>query len=166
MPATLQNILLEIPIDKGLIREGGNEIKLTTLEGSWIKFDQVKLEGPGKAQADQHHQVYFRGIEAADYEIETENGRFQPLLIDMEHLEGTPELTVRLDKAIFTETIEPKGTPLKHPCRQWTFSVKAHTRFLSMVKQYSPERSFADHKKPLLLQGMWTPKWGQPTHAG
>ena len=108
--------LLEIPIDHGLIREGGNEINLTTLEGSWIRFDQVKLEGPGKARLTQHHPVYLRGIEAADYEIVAENGRFQPLLIDMEHLEGTPELTVRLDNSpIFSDTIELRRYTLEAP---------------------------------------------------
>lgn len=37
---------LLIPIKPGILREGGNQITLSVLEGSWIMFDHVGLEGP------------------------------------------------------------------------------------------------------------------------
>lgn len=99
--------LIEIPVPKGLIIEGGNEINLTTLEGSWLKFDQVKLEGPGSTRLTENSQVFLRSVKPADYEIEIKKGKAQPLLVDVEHLSGEPELKVMVDgKEIFTETVE------------------------------------------------------------
>ena len=106
-PANSSEYLIEIPIPKGLITKGGNEIKLTTIEGSWLKFDNIKLEGPGKVILTENKQVYLRDINAVDYEVNTSNRTAQPLLIDIQHLSGTPELTVILEGAeIFAETIE------------------------------------------------------------
>ena len=99
--------LIEIPIPAGLITEGGNEINLTTLEGSWLKFDQVKLEGPGNVRLKENNQVYLRNVRTADYEIETDQATAQPLLVDIQHLSGKPDLKVNLDdKEIFAATIE------------------------------------------------------------
>ncbi|WP_346862317.1 GH92 family glycosyl hydrolase [uncultured Draconibacterium sp.] len=99
--------LLEIPVPNELMRTGGNEISLTTLRGSWLKFDQLKMEGPANVHLTQNKEVYLRSVEAAAYEIETENGTAQPLLVDVEHLYGQPKLEVLLDGAsIFSETVE------------------------------------------------------------
>ncbi len=128
--------LIEIALENELIRAGGNEIKLTTLEGSWLKFDQVKLEGPGNVRLAENKSVYLRGVEAADYEIETENGSAQTLLLDVEHLSGKPELLVKLDgKEIFSAFVEAK---------RYTFEA-------SMPKVESPVKSkyevFVDGEK-------------------
>jgi len=105
--AATSEYLLEIPISNDLMRTGGNEVNLTTLRGSWLKFDQVKMEGPGNVKLIQNKQVYLRSVEAASYEIETENGAAQPLLVDIEHISGLPKLEVVLDgKTIFSETVE------------------------------------------------------------
>ncbi len=99
--------LLEIPLENNSIKSEGNEISLTILEGSWLKFDQIKLEGPGKIHLTENNQVYIRNIEAADYEIEAESGYAQPLLVDVEHLSGMPVLIVKLDgREIFSERVE------------------------------------------------------------
>ena len=101
--------LIELMLENEFLQPGGNEIKLTTLEGSWLKFDQVKLEGPGSVRLSENQHVYLRGVEAADYEIETETGSAQALLVDVEHLSGMPELLVKLDgKKIFSALVEAK----------------------------------------------------------
>ncbi len=99
--------IIDIPLKNEWMLEGGNEINLTVLEGSWLKFDQVKLEGPGNVHLTENKQVYIRNVQPADYEIETENGSAQPLLVDLEHLSGKPELVVKVDgKEIFSEIVE------------------------------------------------------------
>ncbi len=99
--------LVEIPLPAGLIRKGGNEISLTTLEGSWLKFDQVKMEGPANVLLSKNHQAFLRSVEAADYEIEFGEGNAQPLLVDIEHLSGMPELKVDLEgREIFRAILE------------------------------------------------------------
>lgn len=99
--------LLEIPITSGLIKEGGNEINLTTIQGSWLLFDQVRLEGPGNARLRDNEKVFLRDVKVADYEIETPKGKAQPLLVDVQHLAGNPELTVLFNgEKIFTGKVE------------------------------------------------------------
>ena len=36
---------IEIPLNSGVIRKGSNSIALTSLEGSWILFDDIRLMG-------------------------------------------------------------------------------------------------------------------------
>ncbi len=106
-PADSSEYMIEILLPAGLITEGGNEVNLTTLEGSWLKFDQIRLEGPGNVRLKENHKVYLRSVKAADYEIETDLANAQPLLVDIQHLSGKPELMVNLDgEKIFTATIE------------------------------------------------------------
>lgn len=99
--------LLEIPVQPEALRTGGNEITLSTLQGSWLMFDQVRLEGPSKILLPEDKAVFIRKASPADYEIRQAGERFQPLLVDVEHLEGLPTLEVLLDgHLIFTEAIE------------------------------------------------------------
>jgi len=99
--------LIEIPIPKNVLKRGGNTISMTTLQGSWLMFDQIRLEGPGNAKLKENNQVFLREVKAANYEIENNNEKAQPLLIDIEHLSGTPELKVVLDGSeIFAATLE------------------------------------------------------------
>ena len=102
-----KEFIIEIPIESGLIRAGGNEINLTTLEGSWLIFDHVRMEGPRDARLTENKKLFLREAKAAGYQVETPGGKAQPLLVDLEHLSGKPQLTVLLDgKNIFSETIE------------------------------------------------------------
>ncbi|MDR0422349.1 MAG: GH92 family glycosyl hydrolase [Proteiniphilum sp.] len=106
---------LEIPLDAGLIRKGGNEINLTILEGSWLLFDAIRLDGPRHAILRKETGATFvRNVEAADYLLaET---RSQPLLVDMEHLTGTPLAEVSVDgKIILRQHLEQGRYQLEAP---------------------------------------------------
>ena len=70
---------------------------MTTLEGSWLKFDQIKLEGPGGVKLKEYEKVYLRNVEPADYEVELDGIIGQPLLVDVEHLYEQAELSVFID---------------------------------------------------------------------
>lgn len=95
---------IEIPVPVNLLRKGGNEILLTSIEGSWMVFDQVKLEGPASIKLITAKNEFLRSVKAADYEIDNNGKRFQPLLIDVEHLAGKPNLTVKLDGTLILKT--------------------------------------------------------------
>ena len=73
--------ILRIPVEPGLLRKGGNEIQLTSLDGSWIVFDQVRLEGPSTVKLNAPENIFIREAKAADYEIAQDGKRFQPLTI-------------------------------------------------------------------------------------
>lgn len=98
---------IEIPIDNQFINEGGNEIILTSLEGGWLVFDQVKLLGPAKSRLLKPKKVFIRNIIPSEYELQEDKTKFQPLLLDVQHLMGTPEIVVELDgKSIFKTILE------------------------------------------------------------
>ena len=100
-------IVLEIPLPARLLKEGGNEITLTTLHGSWLVFDQIRLDGPGNAQLKYDKKAFIRGVKPADYEIQSDNGLAQPLLVDIQHLSGIPKLEVLLDgDQVFSQQVE------------------------------------------------------------
>ena len=88
---------LVIPIQNSTIREGGNCITLSVLEGSWILFDNIRLEAPLGTTLVTPGQLFVRGVQPACYEISNNNKKYQPLLVDVEHLEGSPVLSVQLD---------------------------------------------------------------------
>lgn len=103
LPSAASGYLIEIPIPKGLLEKGGNEISLSTIGGSWIKFDQVKLEGPESVRLTKNESLFLRSVKAADYEMK----EGQALLIDVEHLSGKPEVKVLLDgEEIFRDNVE------------------------------------------------------------
>lgn len=98
---------LVIPIETNLIKKGGNSITFTTMEGSWMVFDQVRLEGPENVILQQQENAFIRNVKIADYELDYDNKAIQPLLIDVQHLQGSPKISVNLDgEIIFEETVE------------------------------------------------------------
>ena len=98
---------IEIPFQSQLVHKGGNEINFTILQGSWLIFDQVKLEGPDEAVIGENNQIFIRKVTPAAYEIQDGKIDYQPILVDVEHLEGTPKLEVLLDGSlIFSESLE------------------------------------------------------------
>jgi predicted alpha-1,2-mannosidase len=99
--------LITIPIDAGLIKKGGNSIQLTILEGSWLVFDQIRLEGPKKVKLLTPENVFVRNVKAADYELIDNGVAIQPLLIDVQHLSDSASMNIKLDgKEIFEENVE------------------------------------------------------------
>ncbi len=168
--------LIEIPLPSGLIKKGGNEVVFTTLEGSWLLFDQIRLEGPGNAKITENNRAFLRNITAANYETETENGTFQPLLVDVEHLSGMPELKVVLDNEnIFSETLDTGRYIFEAPMPAVTSSLKSKyeiwidgTKIQSGKIERSPQKlitpaGYADtkigsaHSRWMIAPGPWMP---------
>ncbi len=92
-----QEQLVTIPIPEKLIKNGFNEIEITILEGGWIAFDQIKLTNSLPVAIKNSSDILLRAVNAANYEIQNEDNRFQPLLIDLTHLSSEPNLKVVLD---------------------------------------------------------------------
>jgi predicted alpha-1,2-mannosidase len=169
---------IEIPLAAGLIREGGNEINLSILEGSWLTFDDIRLEGPAKARLqDIHPAVFVRNVEAAAYVASTPDGSAaQPLLVDVEHLSGSPTLTVRLDgKTIIAQTIEKGRHILEAPmpvvalCTESNYTVSVDGKTIAegeVTRSPQPLVTPADyvntltgtaHSRWMIAPGPWMP---------
>ena len=99
----------------GEIVQGANEIKITSIEGSWAIFDDVRLEGPKDAVVRLAHKgAYVRNVKAGDYLIPG-TGK-QPLLVDVEHLEGAPVVRVEIDgKVALEQRVEAGAYSLEAP---------------------------------------------------
>ena len=97
------------------IVEGANEIKITSIEGSWAIFDDVRLEGPSDAVVRRMHKgAYVRNVKAGDYLIPG-TGK-QPLLVDVEHLEGASVVRVEIDgKVALEQRVEAGAYSLEAP---------------------------------------------------
>jgi predicted alpha-1,2-mannosidase len=98
---------LEIPLKAGTIKKGGNSAVITVMQGSWIMFDQVSLEGPATTAMQAPGQLYVGDVTPANYELTNNGQKSQPLIVNAIYLKNSPKLRVELDgKAIFTETLE------------------------------------------------------------
>ncbi|NND08879.1 MAG: hypothetical protein HKN87_21105 [Saprospiraceae bacterium] len=99
--------LIELPVPADLIKSGGNKISMTIIQGSWLLFDQIRLEGRSKMKLRENSKLLLGNVKSANYEIKTDSGNIQPLLVDVRHLSGTPELKVTIDgREILSEHIE------------------------------------------------------------
>ena len=99
---------IEMPLSKGTLKKGGNQITITTLEGSWILFDHIALKGSEPTKVEQIHDFFIRNVSPASYELAHSGKSYvQPLIVDVEHLRGEPEIEVLLDeKSVFSEKVE------------------------------------------------------------
>ena len=108
--------VIRIPLDKRILKTGGNEISLSSIRGSWIIFDQVRLEGPSEVVISQPKDAFIRKVAAAGYEMDDAGKKVQPLLVDVEHLAGSPEIEAWLDgQQIFAEKIEAGRSVFEAP---------------------------------------------------
>ena len=121
---------IQIPV-KDLLHTGGNEIQITSLKGSWLVFDQVKLDASPDLKLIKPTNAFLRSVKAADYEIEKDGKYFQPLLIDVEHLSGKPKLAVMLDgKPIFSTVLDSARHQFEVPMPAVTTEQSSHYEVL------------------------------------
>jgi hypothetical protein len=97
--------ILEIPVGDKVIRKGGNCVTITVLEGSWVVFDHLRLEGPDGVILTNDDRIFIRSVMPAGYELQKGKKRVQPLLVDVEHLSGKSLLEVEIDGTPMYKTI-------------------------------------------------------------
>jgi predicted alpha-1,2-mannosidase len=108
--------LITWALPPGILRKGGNSVRITTLQGSWSVFDQVRLEVSDGVRLAASGPVFIRDARAADYEVDLDTSRFQPLLVDVECLEDRSELWVKLDgEELWSGSIEKGRSVLEVP---------------------------------------------------
>jgi predicted alpha-1,2-mannosidase len=167
---------IEIPVKAGMIKKGGNSITITVVQGSWIMFDQVSLEGPAQTALQQPGQLFVNSVQPADYELGDNGKKTQPLIVAAKYLKGTPKLRVELDgKTIFTETLEKGSYEFEAPmptvttAKQSSYKIFENDRLVEQgtVKR-SPQRiqtlaNYVDtrlgtaHSRWMIAPGPWMP---------
>lgn len=167
---------IEIPIGSDVIKEGGNEITITVLRGSWILFDQVNLEGPSGVAIAKAKQMFVRSVMPAAYELNKDGKRMQPLLVNAEYLQGNPKLSVELDGEIIFNEIMEKGhydfealmPAVTNPVRSQykilengkiveTGMVQRSKQKLQTLADYVDTRIGTAHSRWMIAPGPWMP---------
>lgn len=166
---------IRIPVKRNVLKNGGNTVRITVLEGSWIMFDHIALTGP-ELELVKPEGIFIKDVRPAGYELKNKRKRFQPLLVDLEHLDGNVEFEVELDnKIIFQTTIEEGNYILEVPMPASRKKVTSKYRLFAdgkVVGEGSVERSrmqeqtFADyvdtkmgsgHSRWMIAPGPWMP---------
>lgn len=154
----------------------GNNVKITVLEGSWILFDRITLEGPTSKVNDINKKIYIKDIQVAEYELEENGKRYQPLLIDLLHLSDLPQIVVTVDnELILNKTIE-KGRYIlealmpsvsKKTTSKYTVSVDGDVvasgkiireqKKIQTLADYVDTRIGTGHSRWMIAPGPWMP---------
>jgi predicted alpha-1,2-mannosidase len=170
-----QSLQYELSADELL--PGGNRVTISVLEGGWICVDNVSLDGPAATVISKtFNGVFLRGVSAAGYELENEGKRCQPLLVDVERLEGNPLLTVELEgKEIFRSVVDTSRYVFEAPMPVVNKSKKSAWRVLADGKvieqgsvwrraqhvatlaEYVDTRMGTAHSRWMIAPGPWMP---------
>ena len=167
---------LEMPLRRGTLRKGGNTVHVTVLEGSWILFDRVALEGPSSVRPTQSEGLFVRDVAAAPYESDHDGKRVQPLLVDVEWLGATPTLSVEIDgRELFNRRVEAGRSRFEVPmpavrrARTSCYRVLCDGREVAsgcIERAPRPEQTLADyvdtrigtaHSRWMIAPGPWMP---------
>lgn len=168
--------LLEFNFPTDNLRDGGNTVTISVLEGSWIVFDQIRLEADGVTLGKNDGQAFLREVSPATYELEKEGKRVQPLLVDVEQLEGQPRLKVKLDGTeVFEATLDTARYVFEAPMpavgkkRKSEYQIWANNRLLekgTVLRSPQPRQTLADyvdtkmgtaHSRWMIAPGPWMP---------
>ena len=168
---------LRLEVSAEDLYEGGNAAQITVLEGGWVTFGGVCLEGKGFKVGKADAPVFLRGVKIADYEIEKETGRrFQPLLVDVEHLRDFDRLRVKLDgKEIYSTHLDTARYVLEVPMEAvgeavmskyeiyaddtlvFSSAVERSPQRLQTRADYVDTRMGAAHSRWMIAPGPWMP---------
>lgn len=168
--------IITIPIPQGTLRKGGNQVTLTILEGAWIAFDQIRLEGPSEMRLKAvSPSAFVRSVKAADYELKAEQ-RIQPLLVDIEHLGQFEALNIDLDgKRIYSTHLDSARYVLEVPMKAVKERMTSHYQIwadgdlleegdvertpqrLQTPADYVDTRMGTAHSRWMIAPGPWMP---------
>jgi alpha-mannosidase len=91
---------LSLPFPANLLKAGDNEIRITTVSGSWVLYDSVGLETPGNLQlATVRSHTTLDEVEPVPALQEKNGQMFQPFRVTVRHFGQPKEISVQLDGA-------------------------------------------------------------------
>ncbi len=91
---------LTVPFSSSLLRAGDNEVRLTTLKGSWLLYDSLGLAVPaGAALGQVQSRTLLDEVRPIRALQERDGKAFQPILVTLRHFGGDTDADVRLQNA-------------------------------------------------------------------
>ena len=90
---------LVIDFPAGALKGGSNHIAITTLEGSWVLYDQVALTVPSGFEAGPVDPVTeFLNVQSQPYLLRHDDGKmYQPVLVSVLHIGQPAEAVVEVN---------------------------------------------------------------------
>lgn len=89
---------INITFPASWLTKGINNIRMGTIQGTWVVFDGLRLDVPEGIALGKASSSLIRSVEAAPFEYEKTDGtRVQPLLINLMQFDASRTLTVEVD---------------------------------------------------------------------
>jgi len=139
----------ELPISTALLREGANELTLTTLAGSWLLYDWIGFEAPASLELGSVEKTVLSSVTSPGVLAERKNRLMQIVRLTVRnfgepaaavvHVEGAAPVNVSLDQP--RQTVEvavppvAKETPLRILLEVRGKKVAEETVILKPVRQ-------------------------------
>lgn len=171
-----EEYIIEVPFNSSELKVGGNEISITTIKGSWFIFDEVRLECSEKIDLTTPKNIFIRDVKSADYSVREGRKLYQPLLVDIEYLSGTPNIAIEVDgEEILSKEIEMGRYVLEAPMRavdretESSYTIKEDGEVIAegtFVRSAQPEITPARyastmlgsaHSRWMIAPGPWMP---------
>ncbi|MCP5522460.1 MAG: hypothetical protein H7A46_13025 [Verrucomicrobiales bacterium] len=86
----------EIEFPATLLRAGANEISLTTLSGSWLLYDAIRLEAPGSLVLAEVTGTVVGGFRSEPVLVDRDGGLMQTVQLSIRHFGDPVDATVKI----------------------------------------------------------------------
>ncbi len=109
-PAKGKKHAFEVPFPASLLRLGDNEVRVTTLRGSWILYDCLALRAPaGAVLAPAKARTLLESVKCVRALKEIDGVTLQPLQISLRHFGDSADAVVRVEGAPEKRVKTPRG---------------------------------------------------------
>jgi len=90
--------VMEVDFDAGDLKTGNNTLSITSLEGSWVLYDYLRLSVPVGVEAGAIEKATrVEGLESRPYLVRRGGRLYQPVLATVVHIGDTAEATIRIE---------------------------------------------------------------------
>ncbi len=99
-----------VPFPSSLLKTGDNEVRITTLKGSWLLYDSIGLAVPAGAElGDVQARTLLDEVRPIRALQERDGKAFQPVLVTLRHFGAETDAAVRLDSGPATKVSLQSG---------------------------------------------------------
>lgn len=99
-PGKGKEFTFQVPFPASLLRSGDNEVRITTLEGSWFLYDWLALEAPANAKlSGVQTRTSVKNIQSVRALMEVNGKSFQPVTVSLLHYGAVAEGVLRIEGA-------------------------------------------------------------------
>jgi len=90
--------LMEVAFDAGALKRGNNTLSITSLEGSWVLYDYLRLTVPNGVEPTAiENATNVRGMDSHPYLVRRGGRLHQPVLATVVHIGDSVDATIRIE---------------------------------------------------------------------